>query len=185
MNAVESIDSTNLKLKEILLSHKKFFEPGKGSFTKGKIKLELKENASPKYMLARSVPFALQEKVERELERLEKEGTIIPVETSEWATPIVPVIKPNGSIRICADFKTTVNSQLKTMRYAPPNFDHAVARLQTRRKDGVKGLNKRYSKIDLKEAFLQVPMDENSQHLLTINTHKCLFRCLYMMYGIA
>ena len=136
-------------------------------------------------MLARSVPFALQEKVERELERLEKEGTIIPVETSEWATPIVPVIKPNGSIRICADFKTTVNSQLKTMRYAPPNFDHAVARLQTRRKDGVKGLNKRYSKIDLKEAFLQVPVDENSQHLLTINTHKGLFRCLYMMYGIA
>lgn len=68
----------------------------KGSFTKEKIKLELKENSQPKYMLARSVPFALQEKIEKELQRLAEEKIIVPVETSEWATPVMPVLKPNG-----------------------------------------------------------------------------------------
>lgn len=32
---------------------------------------------------------------------------------------------------------------------------------------------------------MQVPVDEDSQPLLTINTHKGLFRYLYMAYGIA
>lgn len=186
LHYVDSIKENQNKLKNILLSHKSFFESGKSSFTKKEIKLERKENAVPKYCLARSVPFALQKKLELELDRLVKLEIIVPVETSEWATPIVPVVKPNGDIRICRDYKTTVNPQLKTIRYAPPNFDDVVARLQTRR-DSARNNNsrKRYSKIDLKDAFLQVPVDKDSQHSMIINTHKGLFRPMYMMYGIS
>ncbi|KAG8173933.1 hypothetical protein JTE90_006023 [Oedothorax gibbosus] len=36
---------------------------------------------------------------------LKKLGLIEPVETSDWATPIVPIVKPDGSIRICGDLK--------------------------------------------------------------------------------
>ena len=43
----------------------------------------------------------LKKGVEDELERLEKEGIISPVEFSEWAAPIVPVVKTNGDVRIC------------------------------------------------------------------------------------
>ena len=44
-------------------------------------------------------------KVDREIERLEHEGVIKKVESTEWASPIVCVPKRNGTIRICGDFK--------------------------------------------------------------------------------
>ena len=48
--------------------------------------------------------------VEKELNRLVSEGTLEPVQFSEWAAPIVPVLKKDKqSIRFCGDFRRTVN----------------------------------------------------------------------------
>ena len=49
----------------------------------------------------------LCEKVEKELNRLEQLGIISPVQHSQWAAPIVPISKREGTLRICGDFKTT------------------------------------------------------------------------------
>ncbi|GFX04523.1 transposon Tf2-9 polyprotein [Trichonephila clavipes] len=54
------------------------------------------------------VPFALKGRVENEIDRLEKEGIIEKVDSSEWATPVVPVVKSDGSIRLCADYSVTL-----------------------------------------------------------------------------
>ncbi|GFT95325.1 integrase_H2C2 domain-containing protein [Trichonephila clavipes] len=54
----------------------------------------------------RTVPFALKGRVENEIDRLEKEGIIEKVDSSEWATPVVPVVKSDGSIRLCADYSS-------------------------------------------------------------------------------
>ena len=52
----------------------------------------------------------MREKVEAELDRLVAEGTLKPVEYSDWAALIVPIVKSDRkSIRICGDFKVTVN----------------------------------------------------------------------------
>ncbi|XP_017882922.1 uncharacterized protein K02A2.6-like, partial [Ceratina calcarata] len=176
VHAIESKSTPTETLKTILKKYESVFSSGKGSFTKGAVKLELKPGSKPIFLLARSVPFAMKEKLEKELVRLEKLGIIKHVENSEWATPIVPVIKPNGDIRMCADFKQTINQQLITVIHPAPNFDHAMAQLQG---------GDRYSKIDLKEAYLQMPVDEESQPLLTINTHKGLFQYKYMAFGIS
>ena len=48
--------------------------------------------------------------VEAELERLEESGVIKSIAFSEWASPIVSVVKSDGkSVRVCADFKQTLN----------------------------------------------------------------------------
>ena len=44
--------------------------------------------------------------VDKELTRLVEEGTLEPVEHSEWAAPIVAVLKKKKKrVRICRDFK--------------------------------------------------------------------------------
>jgi len=54
----------------------------------------------------------VKEKIEEELNRLTNSGVISRVQTSEWATPTVPVKKPNGSVCLYGDYKVTINPYL-------------------------------------------------------------------------
>ena len=49
-----------------------------------------------------------------ELERLEKEGIIRKRQFSEWAAPIVPVLKDDGTVIVCRDYKVTANQAVIT-----------------------------------------------------------------------
>jgi hypothetical protein len=55
--------------------------------------------------------------VEEELKRLQREGILSKVEWSDWDTQIVQVPKQYGSVRICGDFKGTINSTLQAEQY--------------------------------------------------------------------
>ena len=68
----------------------------------------------------RTVPFVLREAVEKELDHLEQEGVIKKVDHSEWAAPIVVVPKGDGRIRICGDYKVTVNVVINVDQYPLP-----------------------------------------------------------------
>lgn len=116
----------------------------------------------PVYVRARPVPIALRARVERELERLEAEGTIYRVNHSEYGTPIVPVIKGNGDIRICGDYKVTVNRKLKRDPYPLPRIEELFAVLSG---------GKEFTKIDLTNAYQQTILTEDSQPCTAITTH--------------
>jgi len=66
------------------------------------------------------LPLAIRDKVAAELDRLQAEGVIVPTRFSRWATPIVPVVKTDGTIRIYGDFKQTINKSAKTEIYPLP-----------------------------------------------------------------
>ena len=53
----------------------------------------------------------------------ERAGTIEPDQYSEWATPIVPVMKSDGTVRLCRDYKLTVNKVSKLDGYPIPKLD--------------------------------------------------------------
>ena len=73
--------------------------------------------------------YTLKEKVEEELFGLQAAGIISPVKFSYWATQIVLVVKSNGTVRICGDYKTTVNPILKVDRHPLPDIDDLLSQL--------------------------------------------------------
>lgn len=132
----------------------------------------------PKYYKARPLPYALKEKIEKELERLQRESQLEPVEFSEWAAPIVPVLKESGKIGICGDYryKVTVNAVSKLDNYPIPKTADLYATLAR---------GQEFTKLDLNQAYQQIQLDEDSKRYVTINTHKGLFRYNRLPYGVS
>ena len=93
------------------------------------VRLELVEQAKLRFGRARSVPFAYREVIEKELKRMEEQGLIYRVPYSEWVTPIVAVPKADGSVRLCGDYKVTINPVLKVTQYPLPTPEDSFATL--------------------------------------------------------
>ena len=149
----------------ILNDYKEVFAGETGLFKGVKVKIKLKENVSPKFFKARPVPYALKEKVTEKLNNLVRNGVIEPVNYSEWASQVVIVPKPNN-IRLCADFKVTINKHLEVDSYPLPKPVDIFASLNG---------GTLFSKLDLSRAYEQLEVDEKCRDLLTINTHQGLF----------
>ena len=107
-------------LNEILEKHSEVFKPEIGLLKGFTASLLVQDKVNPKFVNPRPVPFALKPKIEQELRRLQSQGILKPVDHSDWGTPIVPVLKKTGDVRICGDYKVTLNSQLKQQKYSTP-----------------------------------------------------------------
>ena len=172
----EQKTSENKNVGKILEKHRKLFEPGIGKLTNITGKHTLQDGAQPKFLQAEGSRIFIQTRVEEELEWLQQEGVISPIELSDCATPIVPLSKANGTVRICGDYKVNLNPVMKIEQYPLPKVADIFASLSGGQK---------VSKIDLTQAYLQMEVDEASKSLLTINTHKGLFRFNRLPFGIA
>ncbi|XP_055584806.1 uncharacterized protein K02A2.6-like [Uranotaenia lowii] len=146
-----------------------------GLCSKKKVSLTVKPGAKPVFRQKRPVPYASTAKIEEELERLQNLGIITPVSYAEWAAPIVAVRKPNGKVRICADYSTGLNEALIPNQHPLPLPQDIFAKLAGK---------KFFSQIDLSDAYLQVEVCEFSKKLLTINTHKGLFQFNRLSPGV-
>ena len=175
-NKVENLSAEADKLKtDLKETFPSVFSDKLGRCTKATAKLELRDDQTPIFKKPRSVPFASREKIETELDRLVQTGVLTPINYSEWAAPTVYVKKKTKEIRVCADFSTGLNSVLKDHHYPLPNPEEVFAKLNG---------GKIFSKIDLSEAYLQIPMEEESSKLLCISTHKGLFKFNRLAFGV-
>ena len=73
-------------------------------------RIVVEDRATPRFCCPCPVPFALHSKIDKELERLESMGVLEKVEFADWAAliAIVPVLKDDGNVRICGDYKMTI-----------------------------------------------------------------------------
>ena len=110
------------------------------------------------------------------MDQLEKNGVIERVSQSDWATPIVVVRKPGGKVRVCGDFKVTVNPVLKNNVYPLPLLEELFHKFN----GGTK-----FTKLDLADAYLQIKLDESSKQLVVLNTHQGLYHYKRMPVGLS
>ena len=121
------------------------------------------------------MPFAAVEKIDKELDRLEKAGILSKVISSEWAAPTVYVRKKSNQIRICADFSTGLNAVLKYYHYPLPTPE-----VFKKLNGGVV-----FSNVDLINAYLQISVEEECSKLLCINTHRGLYMFERLVFGVS
>src|SRR5207244_694889 len=137
------------------------FDGKLGKFVGRKVVIHMREGAAPRVFKARPIPFSQIEPATAELERLIKEDVLEPIDPAtmpiEWASPAVYDIKANGKIRLCFDAKVTINPWIITDQHPLPRFEEIMVKL-----NGCKY----FTKIDAKDAYLQMEVAEESRKYL-------------------
>ena len=148
-------ETTSRGVSRLLAKYKLVSTESLGTLKGAKAKLTVEESVQPKFCRPRNVPYAIKLYFEKELERLQKEGIISPVEHSQWASGVVPVGKrETNDVRLCGDYKMTINPVLREDKYPLPRIEDIFAKMAG---------GKRFIKIDLKNAYLQMEVEEDSQ----------------------
>jgi RNase H-like domain found in reverse transcriptase/Reverse transcriptase (RNA-dependent DNA polymerase)/Integrase zinc binding domain/Integrase core domain len=120
-------------------------------------------------------PLAMREPIERELQRLQREGIIERIDTSPWLSNVVTARKKDGSVRLCVNLKE-VNKALIPEKFPLPTMDELTEK--------VAGC-KIFSKIDLLWGYLQLPLHQQSRYLTSFITHVGVFQYTSLPFGLA
>jgi len=161
---------------DVLSKYSNYLSDNFQSNVNHKVSLDINPETRPIFCKARSVPLKYKELVKAELGRLEKLGIISKSFRSDWACPSVNVLKSDGTIRVCGDYSLTINKCMDTVQYPLPSVEEVIMKL---------GNSKVFSKIDLKNAFLQLPLDDKSKQYTTINTSEGLMVYNFLPFGVA
>ena len=163
----------NAELEEVHGQFAEIWGETRGTIKGVKASIVVDPAAQPRFFKPGPVPYTLYEKVGQELDKMEAEGTIEKVQFSDWAAPIVTVVKP---VRICGDYKVTVNGVSRLDSYPIPKTDDLLAKV---------GGGQFFSKLDLTQAYQHLELDEASKEFTTINTHQGLYRYTRLPYGVS
>ena len=177
---ISSINFSNVNkvntISPLLKEFPDLFSQGLGCYKGETFSIEVDPTVEPKFCKARPVPYAMRNMVDNELDRLIAEGIIEPVNHCRWAAPMVPVLKSDMAVRICGDYKLTVNKAAKLDCYPIPKIQDLLSNLAN---------GNIFSKLDMSQAYAQLALDEESKALTTINTHKGLFQYNRLSFGIS
>ncbi|XP_055614847.1 uncharacterized protein K02A2.6-like [Toxorhynchites rutilus septentrionalis] len=140
-----------------------------------KARIRIDPRAVPIFQPMRRIPIPLEEAVRRKLNEMLKRD-IIEVKTgpTTWVSPLVVVGKANGEPRLCLDLRR-VNEAVLREHHPMPVVDDYLARL---------GRGCLWSKLDIKEAFLQIELDEASRDATTFITSRGLYRFKRLPFGL-
>ena len=141
------------------------------------VKIHVKRDAIP-YSVStpRRIPLPMMAKVENELNRMENEGVIInQTEPTEWCSPIVSVLKPNGQVRLCVDLKK-LNMAIERERYVIPTLQDIFHNMNG---------SAVFTSLDAASGYWQMPLDENSSKLTTFITPFGRYRFTRVPFGIS
>ena len=121
-------------------------------------RIELYDN-TPIYQKPRRFPEIVNEEIERQCKELELLDIIEP-SSSPWSSPVVPVRKKDGSIRLCVDYRR-LNAITKPDKFPLPNLGDVVF--------GLHGM-RFFTCLDFSRGFYQLPLDRESRELTAFST---------------
>ena len=144
--------------------------PGKTSACQ--LKIDTGE-AAPRRSHPYRVPDRLKESVRAEVNKLVELGIVVP-SNSPWASPVVPVPKSDGTVRVCVDYRK-LNEVTTADPYYMATMDEILERV---------GSSKIISKIDLAKGFYQVEVEPLSQEKTAFVSPYGKFEFQRMPFGL-
>ena len=161
--------------KEYILHEYADIFKGVGTLPGGPYHIKLKDSYKPVQHPPRSVPLGMQSAYKAELDRLVKEGIITEVhEHTEWINSIVPVMKEDGSLRLCLDPKD-LNKAIERNQWYARTLDDILPELVQ---------SKYFTVKDATSRFWHILLDLRSSLLTTFNTLWGKYRWLRMPFGL-
>ena len=137
--------------------------------------MELNPEVKPVVSASRRIPHSLKPKVKMELERMMRMNIIEPVDRpTDWVNALIVVEKPNGKLRLCLDPRP-LNRAIKRHHFPMPTAEDIFSKMQDARV---------FTKLDASSGYWQIPVDEETSHILTFSTPFGRFRFNRMPYGI-
>lgn len=119
-----------IQYEDIIKKYATVFEQTVGCVPNFQISLQLRKDAKPSSTPQYTVPYALQEKVNAELQSLEDMGIISPVNSSDWGSPLVVIPKADGGVRLCVDYKCGENDKLVEVSHPIRHIDDVLHSLR-------------------------------------------------------
>ena len=142
----------------------------------GSLRLYVDQSVQPSHMSTRRFPIAIKDRLEKELERLERLDVIEATsEPSEWTSALAVTHKQNGDLRVCIDPRG-LNKALQRVQHPVPTVEELVAEVANA---------KVFSKCDVRNGFWHVELDDESSRLTTFSTPFGRYRWKRMPFGIA
>ena len=150
---------------------------GLGKLRNHKVKLHTKADAKPVAVQMRAMPYHLQERGHMAIEEMLTDGVIEEHprhEPAPWVSNCVLAPKPDGGIRITLDARA-VNKAIEPTNSPIPRPEDIKAKLAGCRV---------FSKMDLKSAFWQLELEEDSRHLTVFHANGKLYRYKRLTMGL-
>ncbi|XP_062710656.1 uncharacterized protein K02A2.6-like [Aedes albopictus] len=139
------------------------------------VDIPIKPDIAPVIQPYRRVPVALEKMVDKKIDELLDQGVIEPVNgPAKWVSPVVVVPKGTDDVRICVDMRRA-NEAVERENHPLPTFEDFLPHLSKA---------KVFSRLDVKTAFHQVEISDQSRDITTFITRKGLFRYTRLMFGI-
>ncbi len=161
------------RLKKLIESHSQLMDR-LGHCTLMKHQIKLKANASPVCVaLGRQFVNYVAEMRKNVQEMLET--GVIRKSTSQWCSPMVPVRKKNGSVRVCIDYRQLNELTVKDA-YPMPRIDVTLERLSGAQV---------FSKIDLRKGYYQMEVAEEDRGKTAFRFDGQLYEFVRMPFGLA
>ncbi len=161
------------ELEDVLDRNGRVFSDSPGLFTGYGVKLSVKEGVEPINQPVRRVPFALRDGVRTAIDKLVVDGVIERADGSQWCSPIVPVKKPDGSVRICVDYRA-LNDVTPQVRHHMPTLEELLDEI---------GDSAVLSTIDLTAGFHQIELELSCRDLTTFVCPEGKFRYRRLPFG--
>ena len=143
-----------------------------GMVTIGNHKISLYDN-TPIYQRPRRFPEPVADAIEIQCHELQSLDIIKPSK-SPWSSPVVPVRKKDGSIRLCIDYRK-LNKVTIPDRFPMPNITDSIFGLH-----GIKFM----TSLDLVKGYYQIPLDPNSEELTAFSTSRGHWQFKRLPFGL-